>query len=491
MNATEVTPQIIQLEEEIVEEIKMGYFKCRQFFEKYTNEEIDSYFEKKKEFLIDLCQGFYQKFSGYENVFSGPKALEYINKYQFVVIYYRNGALNYPRSFSVFIDRIKDFNNIPKETPDMFDIDRYITNYQSSRGLDQFLHGFFKKLRRIDIPLREREVQVLKLISDLNFLGFKSDGTHRIFSPTDLEILQALQWTKRQSTTVSRAVNFLYNYKICKFSSIIMNTSKLGFYYALYDDYNAGLELNPNEKFWEIPFAHHTSKIACMPFSTVIDRLKDVNYIPLTHWYWNVNLSKFHEEKKSGWSTFENPDFFAESLKSFNYKKWILNQPLSYDLEDHQIEIAKKLSKFNLLSPETLNDFSPENDTKYVYGFLEKLARQEVFQYYPNINFVGTDYKIQFRFDIKDSKLFEKVLQGLLTFPVVQIFVNEQLGAALGYIKMPRPVVSRFFDFQDDFVDEYPEHTFSISTASKVFLSRSHDISDINFSIKDGTAYLN
>ncbi|OLS21561.1 MAG: hypothetical protein HeimC3_34920, partial [Candidatus Heimdallarchaeota archaeon LC_3] len=225
MNAIELAPQIIQLEEEIVEEIKNGYFQCRQFFEKYTNEEIDSYFEKKKDFLIDLCQGFYQKFSEYEKVFSGPKALEHINKYQFVVIYYRNGALNYPRSFSVFIDRIKDFNNVPKETPDMFDVDRYITNYQSSRGLDQFLHGLFKNIRRIDIPLRDREVQVLKLISDLNFLEYKSDGTYRIFSPTDLEILQALQWTKRQSSTVSRAVNFLYNYKICKFNSIIMNTS--------------------------------------------------------------------------------------------------------------------------------------------------------------------------------------------------------------------------------------------------------------------------
>ena len=178
-------------EQSIITEIKTCYNKCKEFFTTYTNEGYEIYTKEKKEFLKALCTDFYVKFNEVD-IFPNVDIENIIKKSFFIPIVFKNGGFEYPRSFTIYMDRIKDINIIPAKLPNIDELEEYILTFKESLGLEKFFEGFFVKLRRINIYLRKREIEVLKILANPEFLRIRKDNSLRIFPPSDFEIIHEI-----------------------------------------------------------------------------------------------------------------------------------------------------------------------------------------------------------------------------------------------------------------------------------------------------------
>ncbi|OLS16562.1 MAG: hypothetical protein HeimC3_53080 [Candidatus Heimdallarchaeota archaeon LC_3] len=460
------------VQKNIINDVINGYFECREFFNKYTNQDYEIHTKKKKTFLFNICIAFYNKHKSFSGFFEEELMLKLIKKHYYVPMKFKSGGFEFPRSFTSFIDRIKDINQIPAINPDLGDIDSYMRNIPPECSINDFLHGLFKQLKRLNIILRKREVEVLHLLSNLDFLQKKKDGSPRITVPTDSEILTGLQLSEKQAKRVERAIGLLFNLKICSIAGIIMNPAKFGYYFALIDDkYNNEIEKS-NFLFWKIPFSNSCSYIVCLPFEKTPEFLSNYNYIPLTHWLWNVSMTDYESNKENVWANFTLPNFLMDDLAPAKHRKWNLTEKDKKIFSPKEWEIIIELSRMNNLSVDNLNELSSKRDHKSVIHLSEYLVKNEIFQYYPNVNYIGIDYRICFRMHSEDKNLFKKIVNGFLAFPIVQIFINDEINELLGYIHLPRHTVSLFLDSIDDLKDRHKSMDIRLSFNSNYILSR-------------------
>lgn len=474
-----------EMDSEIIAYIKKNYFILKDFFQNHKYNKTIDYSKEQKRLLKQISKEFFSKYHSHPSVISDDRAKKYLEKYYFVAIKFQNGAFDFPRSFSRYLDQTGDPNHFPFEDIDLTDLDFFMERYQPD-SLDSFLLGFFRIWKRIIIPLRSREFDILKTLADLEFLRQHADGRYRTTPPTYKDIIDALQYDAKQFRTVKRARTFLRKYFVCNTDFIILNSSKVGFYYAMIEIQN-NQSLIGLEKYvlWKIPFNSSTLFVVCVPKGN-IDELLDIHeYIPLNHWKWNVNLSQF--DRKSHWGYFKN-DLLADYVGK--YRDWDLTTPIP-DLNQHQIETLRNFSFSNHVSLSSANELSDETDTKSIHKLIEKWARNDVFQFYPRINQIGINCRVGIKLEIKQKDLLEKIVTGLLGNPVVDIFVNDELRTAIGSINIPYHYLTSFLDNIAMFRELYPEEVYEIQDLTKEStINRCQDLNQINFEMKDGLAYL-
>ncbi|OLS23600.1 MAG: hypothetical protein HeimC3_24120 [Candidatus Heimdallarchaeota archaeon LC_3] len=466
------------LDQKIIENIKMGYKKCREFFSKYDNQGLDLYTKEKKKFLRELSLDFYSQFKAYKDLFSvNSEAIEEtIRRHQFVPIIFREGGFEYPLSFTIFMDRIKDINVIPAKIPDFSKLDYFFSSFPSSRGLNDFLHHFYKIVKLMVIPLRKREEMILKTLTNTHFLRQDSQGEYRTTPPSNADVLQQLNLGSKQEKKIERALTLLHSFKICKISGIIMNMSKIGYYYVLVDKKNRDEHKDTNllpYSVWELDFHDYTSNIYCVPFERTQDLLKDYDYIPLQNWYWNINFHDYNYKNENPWKTFTIPNFLDKNFQT-KFNKWPLTELLSWDLKNWEKEVIENLSRINNLSINNLNELSPNTNKDQIIRFVKKLGSDEVFQYYSNINFLDIDFKISFRITIREKDLFKDVIAQLMVFPIAHIFTidSDQFQEAIGYIHCPTHVVANLIRNFTELKENYPLERFHYSFSGMKKLSR-------------------
>ena len=108
----------IKQEIELINEIKSGYLECRSFFKKYTNKDYEIHTHRKKEFLHNLCIEFYNKFNSLSQLYPVEDVKAIIDRNNFIPIQFKNGGFEYPRSFTIYIDKLKDINLTPEKDLD-------------------------------------------------------------------------------------------------------------------------------------------------------------------------------------------------------------------------------------------------------------------------------------------------------------------------------------------------------------------------------------
>ncbi|OLS21684.1 MAG: hypothetical protein HeimC3_34380 [Candidatus Heimdallarchaeota archaeon LC_3] len=490
MNSEYNQSKLLTIEEEVINEIASGYFECRDFFSTYTNKDYEIYTKKKKNFLLSLCMRFHEKFGDFSFLYPVDKSyiLKTMKKSYFIPLIVKNGGFEYPKSFVVYFDLIKDINVASVKLPDFTSIDSYFKNFKISEGLNEFFKGFFSRLKKITIPLRKREVDVLKLISDPNFLKIKSDGGFHISPISDRHILEGLSLSNKNLKKIERATTLLLNYKICWYTGVIVNASKFGFYYVLIDSsFPFNDELKPF-LFWDIKFSHNEYRILCIPFDSTEELLQGIDYIPLTNWSWNSNMNAFDNKKIDTWENFKTPTLQTASLESSNYVNWDLMSPLQRKYKPWEIHVIKTLSRTSNLSLYSLEELFPDIHVNAIMKFLEEFVEKNVFQYYNSINFIGLDFRIGVRFSIDNKDLFSNFKNSLIMYPIAHLFTNEEEKQGLGFIHIPRNAVSYFLEQIDEFKEKNPDAEIELTFNNFNLLNRSLNLTNFNLDIENGIA---
>ncbi|MHA2364227.1 MAG: hypothetical protein ACXAC7_09740 [Candidatus Hodarchaeales archaeon] len=483
------------LEQEMILFIKSSYLRCKNFF---ANSELTTV-QKKKAFLINECTEFFNRFKGHPSCISTERAKNQIYRHQYFPLMYKSGGFEFPRSFTRFMDTIKDANTRPNPMPDISILDNYLEDCPVTISLDQFFHGFFNRMLQIIIPLRKREVQVLRLLANKDFLKFTDTGkrknepdlSYRISPPSDKEILKALKMRQNQIATVERATNVLFKYRVLFASSIIMNPSKLGFYFVLCEDLTQTQQSDLRKYiFWRIPFNNFVKYILCVPFGEIEELLAHIDYLPLTHWFWDVDISQYDQQTR--WDNFNVSEFVYSDAVSVveDYRHWILNDSSLINLKSYEIEVIKNLSSMNHFSVDSLSELAESVNPTVIQRFLKKLVKNEVYQIYPRVNFIGIDYKVGLYFSLKDANKFENLMNSLLRFPINLIFTNYQEQIGLAYIRLPRKLLSDFLDRVAEF-NNFSDAQLEINDLTqKKYITRSMNLSTLNFTVENGIAYL-
>src|SRR3990172_3581642 len=160
---------ISQVEVEMIQAIIRGYFECRSFFKTFVDYTDQDQLRKKKEFLSFLSDSFFNKFSDHSYIVKTEIAKEVLKKHFFVTIQFKDGAFAFPRSFVRYFDQLKDFNLRSIRPPDLSHLDSFMATFNPVLGLDRFFTEFFSSIRSIAIPLRPRELDVLRILSNMDF----------------------------------------------------------------------------------------------------------------------------------------------------------------------------------------------------------------------------------------------------------------------------------------------------------------------------------
>jgi hypothetical protein len=478
-------------EKEMILEIKSGYKLSQDYFTKlFDTFDSINILDDKKRFKHQLAERFLKKFSSHDQVLSNDVAKKRLERYQAVYIKFKGGALMYPSMLIRYMDRLNFPDNMPLTQPDTQNLTNYILSFPEELELNSFLEGLFRQLKRIIIPLRKREAKVLKILSNPNFLKYHEDGMIRTTLPTVEDLLKILKLDKKQEKTTQRAKKFIHSFNVCYFQNVIMNSTKFGFIYILVKEKIS--ESLAKYKFWSFSYHETDYQILCIPQDDVDNYLRETDYLPLTNWYWNVNLTRYNPKKdiqKTGWEDYEIPSFLNQRSIVSDYIEWTLNEDELEELNTNQIEVIQKLSAIGVPGPESIGKLSTTMHPESIHRFLEKIGKKGVFQFYPNINFIGLEVLVGFHLNISDKNLFENIIQIMLSYPIVHIFTNEYEKVALGYLHLPRQCLADFMGTISDFRAMYPKETFLIHDLTKPFLNlRCLNHENIQFTYKNGIA---
>ncbi|MHA2105020.1 MAG: hypothetical protein ACW981_16445 [Candidatus Hodarchaeales archaeon] len=381
------------IEKEMILEIKNGYKLSQEYFTKSfdTFDSINILNDKKK-FKKRLAEQFFQKFSSHEQVLSNNVAKERLERFQAIYIKFKGGALMYPSMLIRCMDRLNFSENMPITQPKSHFLTNYILSFPEELGLNPFIEGLIRQFKKIIIPLRKREVKVLKILSNPDFLKYRENGKIRTTLPTVEDLIKILKIDKKQEKTIQRAKKFIHSYNVCYFHNVIMNSTKFGFIYVLVKEKIP--EPLRKFKFWSFGYQEADYKILCLPQDNVDEHLPELDYLPLTNWFWNINLTSYNPKKdisKSGWEGYEIPSFLNQRSIVSNYVEWDLNKNGLEELNSNEIKVIQKLSSVGVPGPESISNLSTTMHPESIHRFLEKIGKNDIFQFYPNVNFIGLE----------------------------------------------------------------------------------------------------
>ena len=440
---------------EIVTAIKEGYFRVRTFFLSHVCSKTVDFADEEEKFLEQEARTFYERFSHHPWIIRGERVERYISKFHFVPLRFRDGLFEYPRTFARYLDRTKDLHYLsPKAIWGLDDLDDFVDKIPKQIGLDTFLTGFFDYIKRVELDLRRREMAVLRVMSNMDFLRVRRDLMPRTVLPTAEELLDGLHWPQTKLNSVKRARKLLLDFRVCDLRAIILNAGKIGFYYAalLLEPESISEGLKPYV-LWQIPYRDRLMLVLCMPFGEVETLVGGEDYVPLNNLLWSVDLSQYDGVSGRRWQDFRYR-LFADAVT--NYRNCDLNQPVKHDLNSNEIDILRRLSSNPVLSFESRDQLSNTMNSRSIHKFLGRMVLDDVYQYYPYLNHLGLDYRICFLLEVEnDLKLFNQVINGLLSYPIIDIYLNWEQEFAVGSVNIPRPVIHKWItDLRDFYTPE-------------------------------------
>jgi hypothetical protein len=497
-NSRQSSSEVEILESEMIRFIIEGYFECRTFFQSNTDNSDGNQQQSKKELEKRLSKDFFEKFHAHPSVISDIYGIENVERWKQVVIKIRSGAFLFPYSFIQYMDRLQDVNLIPIREINLKELDHFIKKFSVLTNLNDFLIGFFQIVKSFVIPLRERDVEMLQILTNPSFLLQNIEGSERIHPPEIEEISKTLGYSKKQYFRILRAYKFLSNYRICISDHILMNPSKFGFYFAQIDyDDNLKKEINNIKPYtyWEFPLKDRKTAIVSVPFGNVNDLLNPFDFTQMTNWYWGFNFNSYSHDKRdpeNGWSNFEIPDFLAKNYRTSNFTKWDLTDSYKIEFSENEIEIIKNLTKgpMSFRSLDLLSDKLSSGGTRHI---LNQFVKNKVYQLYPIVNHVDLKEIIVIKAYCQDKDYYQSLLHSLLSFPISHVFTNHLEDLLLGYFHIPGKFVSRFVDdinllqllLKDKIKIEYELLPFEKK------IGRFINLKNIDFSVRNGAAYLN
>jgi hypothetical protein len=476
------------LEEEMILSIRNSYLECKSFFSK---QELT--IEEKNSFLKTISLDFFNEFRDHPRILKDNRAIKSLDKNYFVAIRHKDGAFAFPVTFTRFMDRTLNPNIIPKTKINLEILDTYMDSNLNSTNLNYFFNEFFNRLKLLVIPLREREFYVLKLLTKLEFLKFKTKDKRRIIPPTDKDILQALNWEKNQSKSVNRAKMMIHKFNVCFIHGIILNPTKLGFVIVYIENKITTFPMELNKFiFWQIQITNDLGAyILALPFGD-IENLIDQNYLVLSDWYWNVNLNHF--DRKKDWINYQYINLTGDEkiIKSNNYMRWNLSLNTIPNYTENDIMICKTLSTLQYLTIDTVTKLDP-SDKLYstsIIKSLNKLAKHDVFQLYPSINHLGLNLLLFINFKFDNIINYMNFINILMSFPISSFMTSEETGFGIGYLQIPQQSIKSLVDIIN-FYNTLKKTDINLYTIIRDYkVSTCFDLNQFNFEIKNSVAYL-
>jgi hypothetical protein len=490
--------EIETLESEMIKHIIDGYFECRYFFNSNRDNSDGKQQRSKKELERRLSNDFFEKFHSHPSVMDDNYGIENVEKWNQAVVKIRSGAFLYPYSFLQYMDRLQDINLIPIREIDLSELDQYVKKFSILTNLNDFLIGFFQITKSFIIPLRERDVEMLQILTNPLFLLQDPNGTERIHPPEIEEISQTLGYTKKQYFRILRAYKFLNNYHICLVNHILMNPSKFGFYFAQieYDDnYQSEYEKIKPYIYWEFSIKGHKTAMVSVPFGNVNDLLNPFDFTQMTKWYWGFNFNSYSHNKHdpaNGWSNLEIPDILAKNYRTSNFTEWDLTDSYKEEFSENEIEILKNLTKgpMSFRSLDLLSEKLSSGGTRHI---LNQFVKNKVYQLYPLVNFIDLKDIIVIKAYSQNKEYYQSLIHSLLSFPISHVFTNHVENLLFGYFHIPGKLTSKFVDninllqmlLKDKIKIEYELLPFEKK------IGRFINLKNIDFSVRNGVAYLN
>ncbi|OLS25036.1 MAG: hypothetical protein HeimC3_16660 [Candidatus Heimdallarchaeota archaeon LC_3] len=498
MEKTELSSsEAITLEQNMIRTIVQGYNECKSFFS-LNRDYADPYQNNaKKDLLKRLSHTFYQNFSSHPHILSDDYAQEVLHKYFRVFIRVKGGSFPYPYGFVRFMDRLQDRNTIPIREIDLTPLDNFMEMFSDHQNLEEFLLLFFQVVKTLLLPLRERDVELIKLLTNPQLLLKDKSYKSRVHTPDMKDLLQLLGLNSTQINRVKRSYQYLYKYRICNASSMIMNPATFGFYIAEFEyttEQEKDLESLRPYFLWDIPFKNRKSAIACVPYGNTNELLRSVNYIQMTNYYWNINFDSLTHDKYDtihGWSKFNPPNFLAKDYRISDYVEWDLERSFKDEFSTQEIEILKNLSKGNVLNYQSLGKLSGTLSSGGVRYILEQFVDNGVYQLYPQVNHLGLKEIIFVKITCKDEAYYKSLIHSLLSFPIAHVLTNDQEKLIVGYFHINSKFVEEITDNFNLLAGKLGEAItieYELLPKKKILL-RLPQLDKINFSIRNGVAY--
>ncbi|MHA1989874.1 MAG: hypothetical protein ACW981_03905 [Candidatus Hodarchaeales archaeon] len=488
----------IQLQNQMIKDIIRDYFEFREFFRNNNKDfrlkefSLKDYTPTKEDFVARKVNEFQTKFKDYSLLRIMPSG-------KFLSIPVKNGVFIYPKSFTRFLDRIKDINSIPVHEIDPTPIDEFMGTFpiNNNYNLEFFLIRFFEVVKFLNIPLRPREVEILRIFTNINFLRFKSDGLDRFYPPSQTELLKILDLKKSSRLQILRSKNILYNYRICYPDQVIMNPAKHGFFFTSFDikkEKLRDLECLQPFIFWKFDFQDFSTIAACVPFGNLEDLLGHYDYTPLLNWQWSINSKYFLPRKysiKDAWNSFSVPKFSTLTVSSNEGVNWDI-RPEFNTYTINELEVIKNLSKTSIMNLRSYENLTDKISPAGVRKIAQRLIKKEIFQLYPGINHINLQNIICLKFETKNKELFQNIKNNLLLFPISHVLYNEEDGKILSYIHIPKEFIYELVFQLKDLETVYPEVSVNMKPLmNNYYVSRCLRLYQIDFSVKNGVAYLN
>jgi hypothetical protein len=483
----------------MIKDIIVGYFQCRRFFSQNQDNQNNLQLQSKKKLLKNLSSNFFDKYYFHPRLMKDDYNKEVLKKQSKVFLKYKDASFIYPYSFTRFMDRLQDKNIIPIREIDLGILDSFMNRFSKKSNLESFFAGFFLVVKSLLIPLRERDVELLRLLTNAQFLLEDKDGSVRIHVPEIEEILQVLGYGKKQYLRIKRSLKFLYRFRICFINAVIMNPAKFGFFYAKIEYSKANIYVQSLRKFilCDFPFDGHRLAIVCVPYGNASELLdnKSLKVLKITNWFWKNDFESYTHKKDivDGWSNFQIPDFLAKNTIIDNFVHWNLEKSYKDEFNINEIEILKNLSKVYGLSVESLAQLSKNLSSGGVRRILEKFVENGVYQLYPCVAHLGIKDIIFIKITCKNEEYFESLVNNLLSFPESHVFTNNHEKTIYSYFRVPEKLIIQIsdkFNLLRYLLEDKIDLKYELAPPD-IIIRKFIDLSDLKFGVHNGIANLN
>ena len=438
---------IFKMENGIIFFLIESFFDIRDFFKENKDNKSRINLLKEKSNL------FLEKFHDSPFIINDEKAHEHFERNFSVFIKYKDTSFIFPHTFIKFIELEELY-----KTPYLDKIADYFHSIKKNQKitLHLFLTSIFYYLQQIHIKLSSLEFEVLKLLTDNNFMlyFYSNDNNELIFrtySPTYLEIYEALKdnLIKCSKRSIQKIKTDLFNYQICYDRRVFINYAKLGFIYVFVENLIEIPQKLSIFCLWEIQNGIYSDVILCIPFGNIDSLLEKKSYEILDQFFFDVNIAQYKPNKE--WLDIEIPFnylFLEESdSKNLDINKWDI-QPLqgpSLKIDTLDLEILDNLVKSNLSNYRAIDRLSQKITKNHIEKRMQKLASAGIFRFFSQVNLLGIDFSLRLKIRIiNDQAKKENIIKMLSYFPEVMIFSNKEF--IITYIRVPRNTISSLME---------------------------------------------
>lgn len=436
------------MESELILYIIDSFFEIKDFF--YKNSDKD----ERINFLKAKVNYFYKKFYESGVFINDEKAQEHLEKRFSVFIKYKDTSFIFPHTFVKYIALEEEHKTVYLK-----DIESFFMFVKKNKNLSlhSFLSTYFYYLQQIHFKLSNLEIEVLKLLTNNNFMYYfqskdSDEENFRTYPPTYIEIVETLKnkGIPCSSRSIQKIKTDLYQYQVCYDRRIFANYAKIGFVYILIENAEENSN-NLNEyTLWLVQNGNKQDKILCIPFGDTDRLLQNKNYEILHSFYFNVNLDQY--DRKNHWNNFTLPYEYLFSEENEYMKNstnhWNIQplQKLQIDIDNVDIEILDNLIKSNTSNIPALDRLTHKITKNHIDKRLQKLAKNGLFRFHSQVNFLGIEFSIRFKIYIERTHTVHRlnIINFFCNFPEIMLFTNEKI--IMGYARVPKHIVGQLLE---------------------------------------------